>query len=317
MTAADGAGRASASAGAGAAASVEPARRPGRRAPRGRARRPAGPGTGRRRAATRRRPAGADAVPLGQHADGPLGGDPGGQRVLELGDGALAARRPARRRGSVGRRRAAPAGPRADRRAVRSGSGVAAELLGDEVGQRQRPRPGRAAVARCRRGRRPAAAARPQDRQRASAATSAAGCRVGRGRGRHSRAPPRAWPAARAGRRRSRGRGPLEGDHAPSGAADRGSRALTPPRAGRAGPSPGRCSGWSARVPSANTQRGHGAVAAVGLHDELGRRGVVLDVDLGEVDAFALHQLLQAHAVAAPRGWCTWSRRRPGVAVIG
>ena len=64
---------------------------------------------------------------------------------------------------------------------------------------------------------------------------------------RSRRPPPGAGPAGRIGGRRDRGHGPLRGDHAPSRAGVRGSRAVTPPAAGPAATSPGRCWGWSGR----------------------------------------------------------------------
>ena len=54
----------------------------------------------------------------------------------------------------------------------------------------------------------------------------------------------------------------------------------------------------------------HGRHAAVGLEHELLGPGVLLDVDLVEVDAGALEAALQAHAVAAPASWCTSSAGR-------
>jgi hypothetical protein len=79
--------------------------------------------------------AGADAVPLGQHADGPFGGDPGGQGVLELGDGAL-------QRGHPGIHRIDGVLDGFRRPARRAAGGAVgldqdAELLGDQVGERE------------------------------------------------------------------------------------------------------------------------------------------------------------------------------------
>src|SRR5690606_28312337 len=49
-------------------------------------------------------------------------------------------------------------------------------------------------------------------------------------------------------------------------------------------------------------ERGDGLVAAVGLLDDLRGVRVLLDVDLGEVDALALELALEPVAVATPRG---------------
>src|SRR5690606_2221040 len=48
--------------------------------------------------------------------------------------------------------------------------------------------------------------------------------------------------------------------------------------------------------------RGDGLVAAVHAHDVLGRGGVLLDVDLAKLDAFAGELRLQSVAVTTPRG---------------
>ena len=52
--------------------------------------------------------------------------------------------------------------------------------------------------------------------------------------------------------------------------------------------------------PSGEYDGRYDVVAAVDTADELGRRWVVLDVDLLEVQACALHLRLQPDAVAAP-----------------
>ena len=90
-------------------------------------------------------------MPLGEHADGALGGDPGGQRVLQLGHGALQGGDP---RASTGSASASAAPDGAARRAAGGavGFGQGAELLGDEVGQRQ-PLDQVRGVLGCRRGR--------------------------------------------------------------------------------------------------------------------------------------------------------------------
>ena len=48
--------------------------------------------------------------------------------------------------------------------------------------------------------------------------------------------------------------------------------------------------GFVAALPSGNTHRGHGLVAAVDAHDVVGARRVVLDVDLGVADALAVQR---------------------------
>ena len=59
--------------------------------------------------------------------------------------------------------------------------------------------------------------------------------------------------------------------------------------------------GFVAAEPSGKRTVGHGLVAAVDHHHEVGGVGLALDVDLGELDALALHLRLEAAAVAAPR----------------